>query len=228
MSGIGYNSNDPYIQAFLSSLALGETGGAQDSQYLGVGGTSLQSIVTAGHVDEYGFPIWEGFGNSHAAGTWQFQPGTWDEVAAEHNLNFASKTDQAQAAWYYAQEKDPTLYDDIRNGNFSKITSALASVWPSVTGNGAAPGGLTASLTSLLKAGPNTGEPWAIDWFGNGTAVSGNAGLVNAPKPGDTPASGMGFGLGGIFTQWSLIAVGAVVVFVALWMLLSSQNAKTA
>jgi hypothetical protein len=38
------------------------------------------------------------------------------------------------------------------------------------------------------------------------------------------PGTGSAFDLAGSFTQIALIAIGAVVIFVALWMLLSSQG----
>lgn len=213
MAQVAYNPNDPLEQAFLSALALGETGGVSNSATLGVGGADLTGSAT----DQYGFPQWQGFGNSHAAGTWQFQPDTWDTIAQEYNLDFTKPTDQAQGAWYLAEQTDPNLYSDLQSGNYSTVQNLLRNVWPSVTGNGAAPKGLANNLAGSIgsqsatstqqTSGSNSGSTNPV----NPLLSAGND-LMNAT------------GLSGLFAQGALIVIGAVIIFVALWMLLSSQG----
>ena len=93
--GVAYNPYDPTQQAFLSALASGEAGTAG---YMSGVGPNGGSDLTGAPTDQYGFPQWNGFGNSHAAGEYQFQPATWDAVAAQHNLNFGNPADQNAAA----------------------------------------------------------------------------------------------------------------------------------
>jgi hypothetical protein len=108
-NGVAYNPNDPLQQAFLSALGLGETGDVANSSVIGVGGSNLSGVIASGNVDQYGFPIWNGTGNSHAAGTYQFEPSTWDSIASEFHLSFGNPNDQALGAWELAQQTDPTL-----------------------------------------------------------------------------------------------------------------------
>jgi hypothetical protein len=235
-SAVAYNPSDPLQQAFLSALALGETGGASNSATLGVGGTDLSSIINSGQTDEYGFPIWNGTGNSHAAGTFQFQPSTWQSIAQQFHLNFANSNDQAEGAWYLAEQTDPNLYTDLQTGNYANIQAALKNVWPSVTGNGAAPQGLANDLATAVGVTSNAATnqtaannaaigsiPTVQGGFGAFVtqavnAVTGNV-MGGANSPGVQVASSGGF------AQGALIVVGAVVIFVALWMLLSSTGA---
>lgn len=147
-TSVAFNPNDPIQQSFLSALALGETGNSSYAATEGVGGANLANLQTQ---DEYGFPEWGGQGSSHAAGIFQFQPGTWDEVASKYNLNFGSTTDQEAGAWYYAQQvygqkTGSSLYGDLMQGNLSKLDQALSSAWPSVMGNASAKQGLAATI----------------------------------------------------------------------------------
>jgi hypothetical protein len=146
-SFVAFNPNDPVQQQFLSSLALGETANSSYAATEGFGGVNLADAPT----DQYGFPQWQGQGNSHAAGIFQFQPATWDALAQQYGLNFSDAGDQEAGAWYLAQQTYNTktggnLYGDLSTGNTSKLNSALASVWPSVSGNAASPHGLAAAI----------------------------------------------------------------------------------
>lgn len=200
---VAYNPSDPTQARFLAALAQGESGGAANALTLGVGGTDLSHAP----ADQYGFPQWQGFGGSHAAGEFQFQPGTWDAVAAAHGLNFSNPADQAAGAWYlaqdtYAQKTGGSLQDALRAGDLASVQSALSDVWPSVTGNAAAPGGLVDSITrgigSLLGGGSSAG---------GGSAGGSSEGLLQ-----------------NVFVRAGLIIVGALVVIVALWKLLGDQG----
>lgn len=219
MASVAYNPDDPLQTAFLSALALGETGGAPNSATEGYGGVSLAGAAT----DSYGFPIWGGQGNTHAAGTFQFEPSTWDAIAQEYNLNFANENDQNEGAFYLAQQADPNLENDLSTGNFSAIQTALKSIWPSVTGNRAAPQGLAADLADSVTI---VGNDAATQ-----TAANNSAGGTASGQTGSTTEQGSsGFNLfdpstyQAFFTQGALIIVGAVIILVALWMLLSSQG----
>jgi hypothetical protein len=65
-----------------------------DDYNVGTGGTDLSRAPR----DEFGFPIWEGKGNSHAAGAYQFQPATWRQYAAPLGIKDFSKESQDAVA----------------------------------------------------------------------------------------------------------------------------------
>lgn len=213
---VGYNPNDATQTSFLSSLALGETGTTPWAPVEGVGGTNLSSA----QPDQYGFPQWSGFGGSHAAGTYQFQPGTWDPIAAQLGLNFTSPSDQSAGAWAYAQQTyqqktGGSLYDALQSGNYSSVQSALQSVWPSVTGNSATGGKtLAENLASGIGATLNLGSTGASQVFGTapGQTVGGSSGSVLSS-------------IEGFFVRGGLIVVGAIVLLIALWQMLSQHSA---
>lgn len=206
MPAVAYNPNDPTQQSFLAALGLGETGKA-GGYHTGVGGTDLSGATT----DQYGFPQWGGFGNSHAAGEFQFQPATWDAVAAAHGLNFQNPADQNAAAWYlaqdtYAAKTGGNLADDLAAGKTGQVQSALASVWPSVTGNAASPGLVDAIKNGLgsLIAG---GNPTSAD---TSTGPGGGGGIAGW--------------LSNEFSRIGLLVIGVVVLLIALWWLLSDAG----
>ena len=216
MSGSGYtvyNPNDSVQTSFLSALALGETGGNPNSAMEGYGGVSLAGAAT----DQYGFPFQGSGANvSSAAGTYQFLHGTYDQVAGELGLTDFSQNSQNEAAWYqaektYAANTGGSLYEALSSGNFTSVQAALAKVWPSVLGNGAAPGGLAASLAG--------GQGANIPFSGSNSGTSSSA----------AAASGSPSGILGDIENWferfGLIAVGGLIVIVSLWALLSQTGA---
>jgi hypothetical protein len=149
MGNVAYNPDDPTQTGFLSALALGETGNSSYASTEGFGGVNLAGDT---NVDSYGFPL-QGAGSnvSSAAGTYQFVQGTYDSIAQQLGLTDFSQNSQNEAAWQlaqqtYQQKTGGSLYQALQNGDYSSIQNALGSVWPSVFGNGAAPGGLAASL----------------------------------------------------------------------------------
>ena len=155
MAIAGYNPNDATQSKFLSSLALGETGNASNSYTMGYGGVDLSSAELGTH----GFPTWSGdsSANTHAAGTFQFQPGTWSDIASKYNLDFSNPQDQNAGAWYlaqqtYAAKTGGDLTSALAAGDYSSVQSALGSIWPSVNGNAAAPQGLAANLANGVGA----------------------------------------------------------------------------
>lgn len=196
-----YDPNNPTQGRFLAALARGESGGGTGSSWLGFGGIDLSNAPT----DQYGFPLWSGVGNTHAAGTFQFQPRTWADVASRYGLDFHSPADQSAGAWYLAEETyshntgGRSLEQDLQSGDTSRVQSALASVWPSVTGNGANPGGL---VSAFLKGGGSSSS--------GGSAAPGGGGIMDA--------------IVNIVQRFGLVIIGGIIVLVALWSLLSSQG----
>lgn len=207
MPNVAYNPYDKTQSGFLSALALGESSGPH-AYTQGVGGTDLSKAPT----DSYGFPTWGGFGNSHAAGEFQFQPSTWDHYASQYNLNFQSPSDQNSAAWLlaqdtYRQQTGGELSDALAKGDYAGVQSALASVWPSVTGNGASPGlaaALNGGLGGTLQGGTN---PISSDTSGGGGFLGGIASFVANE-----------------FARFGLLIIGGLIVLVALWWLLSETG----
>jgi len=203
---VAYNANDPTQQNFLAALGLGETGKA-GGYTTGVGGTDLSHAPT----DAYGFPQWGGFGNSHAAGEFQFQPATWDAVAAAHGLDFRNPSDQNAAAWYlaqdtYANKTGGDLATDLANGKLSQVQSALADVWPSVTGNGASPG-----LVDAIKNGL-------------GSLIAGGNPMSADTSTGPAGGGGISGWIANEFSRIGLLVIGVVVLLIALWWLLSDAG----
>lgn len=209
MALTAYNPNDPEQDAFLQALARGESGGGSGSLWVGFGGIDLSNA----NRDPYGFPVWGGSstsaGPTHAAGTYQFQPGTWRDVASRYGLDFSRQSDQNAGAWYLAEETyynrtGRSLDADLDAGDFGRLESSLASIWPSVTGNGANPQGLVAALTG---GGGQDGKTYGDT---GKTEVQERRSLM------DNVAS--------FFSRGGLIIVGAVVVFVALWFILADTG----
>lgn len=205
---VAYNPYDPEQRAFLAALAKGESGGVTGAATVGTGGKNLSGYA----VDQYGFPQWEGQGDSHAAGIFQFQPGTWSEIASKYGLNFANPQDQAQGAWYLAQERYAAktgheLDADLDKGAFSSIQSALQGTWTSANGNASMPQGLAYEIANGVAGGTGT-LPW-----------EGSPMTPTAPGGGGIMANVEGF-----FVRFGLIIVGVLIIGVALWMLLSSQG----
>ena len=98
---VGFNPSDPTQVNFLSALASVEN--SSGNPMAGYGGVDL----TGSQTDAYGFPVWGGSssasGATHAAGLFQFQPGTFDPIAQTYNLNFQNPQDQETAAWILAR-----------------------------------------------------------------------------------------------------------------------------
>lgn len=208
-NAVAYNPDDPLQAGFLSALAQGETGGSSYAATEGVGGTNLSGYST----DQYGFPIWNGLGNSHAAGTFQFQPSTWSSVASQYDLNFQNPQDQSEGAWLLAQKTysnatgGQSLETALSTGQFSSVQSALASIWPSVTGNASQPAGLANALGGDIS-----------------TAQSSSAAGTSSNASANTATAASSSGIGGYFVRGGLILIAAVVIIVALWKLLADQG----
>ena len=210
-----YNPADPTQQAFLAALASGETGNpyqTQSTTYEGYGGVDTLE-ASGGTTDQYGFPQWGGVatnsGMTHAAGTYQFEPGTWDAVASQYGLDFSKPQDQSAGAWYTAQQQyaaktnGGSLEDALSSGNISSVTSALSSTWPSL-----ASGNFSTLFSGFLGDAQSSSG-------GMGGMFSGITGAIGGAQK----------TVSGWITRGFLIAIGVVVIAVALWALLSKTGA---
>lgn len=87
------------MTAFLDPLAYirhFESAGRYNIAY---GGTD----ISGAQHDEFGFPLWEGKDNSHAAGAYQFQPGTWRQYASRLGIkDFSEESQDAVAVACFA------------------------------------------------------------------------------------------------------------------------------
>lgn len=121
----------------LSAIGLYESG---DDYTIGVGG-----IILSGYpVSQYGFPLWGGIGNSHAAGKYQFQPGTWTPYAKLLGVwDFAPESQDAIAA---------CCYNDKGFAPWEPYDAPLAAYITSVGGPAAfyQPGDLPIRLAAVL------------------------------------------------------------------------------
>lgn len=200
---VAYNPYDKEQRQFLSSLAQGESGGRY---FIGWGDTDLSGAS----VDQYGFPQWSGkmgpAGISHAAGAYQFQPGTWKTVASKYGLNFQNNADQDAGAWYLAQETyanktGRSLDADLDTGYLSQLQSALKSTWTSVTaGNGLAANianGIGAELTPGSTSGSAATPSFISDPIGAASTY---------------------------FVRGGMILVGGLILVIALWALLRQSD----
>jgi muramidase (phage lysozyme) len=122
-------------------------------------------LYGGGHFAGTQFPQWAGQDNSHAAGAYQFQPGTFGGVQrARPDITDFSPANQDRAAWYLAQQdyhrrtgrdltvdlKDPSKAQDIAN--------ALQPTWTSTNKPGWAQQ-LEKNLGAQAKAPPVASAP---------------------------------------------------------------------
>jgi hypothetical protein len=82
----------------LAAIGLYESG---DNYSIGVGGVNL----SGSSLSALGFPVWNGTGNSHAAGKYQCEPGTWNPPAKLLGVwDFSPESQDAIAAYLYNQQ----------------------------------------------------------------------------------------------------------------------------
>ncbi len=211
---VAFNPYDQDQQRFLSALSLSEVGGAKNAQFLGTGGTDLADAPR----DQYGFPQWGGFGDSHAAGFFQFQPGTWERYASQYDLDFQNAADQKAGAWYdaqdtYRRETGGDLSAALSAGDYGKIEDALGkSEWLGARGK----------LAMFLSGGKGAALP-----DGTGEVSEDTSGFswqeVNPfrnpfTKPGEKVS------VKESIERFLLFGVGALILFAATWWLLSGAG----
>lgn len=224
-----YDPGDTLQQQFLSAVRKGESYGA-NAYSQGVGGFDLSGFTT----NALGFPLWSGIGSgktqSHAAGAYQFQPGTWSDVAGALGLNFQHPEDQDQAAWTlaaqtYLNKTGGSLEAALANHDYGSITDALKGVWPSATGNGAAPGGWAATLGNLAQgAGAVLGTVFPGSQAVAAVGATGVGAMTQGVQAAGNAGVQAGSAIEGFFVRGGLIVLGAIVVIVALWYLLSNAT----
>lgn len=165
---IPYNPNDATQQGLLAGIRSGEAPRGTNPYTGGYGNVDLSGAPTS----STGFPQWAGGlgGTTHAAGAYQFQPGTWEPIASAHGLDFSKPGDQDAAAWYNAQQNYPgggaALTSDLQSGRYGQVGSSLHGQWqgvnsgtsfsPAVGGNTDASGNAT-SGGSFLGPGQTMG-----------------------------------------------------------------------
>jgi hypothetical protein len=212
----GFNPYDPAQTGFLAALANGETGGAKNALWTGVGGADLNGLPT----DQYGFPQWQGLGNSHAAGIFQFQPGTWDEIAATYGLNFGKPEDQSAGAWYTAQDTfakatgGGSLEDALTSGHYDQVQQALGGTWPSVYGNANLPQGLSGALPTTIAQASD-----ALGSAGSGSSAATAQTGWRIPFLSDALDNVEAF-----FVRGGLVLLGLIIIAIALWIILSETT----
>lgn len=198
------NPNDVQQRNFLAALRAGEGG---SDYWVGFSGVDLRNAPR----DRYGFPQWSGKvtreGPTHAAGAYQFQPGTWRGIARKYGLNFANPSDQDAGAWYNAQERyaretgGRSLDADLDAGLFEQVRKALAREWTSLRDN-------PRQFLNVLASGASAElAPGATDTTGTPSFFE---------SPIQAAAS--------YFVRGGLILVGVVILLVALWALLSQSD----
>ena len=141
---------------FLDGLAVGESAG------------DYTVLVGGGHFTGFDhFPIWSGkvfsTGISHAAGKYQFQPGTWARCAGALGLKDFSPASQDAAAWYLAGEvyhrmTGRSLEGDLVAGDTSHVVAALKSTWTSLSET-SFPGRFAAAVARLSVGGVSDSGP---------------------------------------------------------------------
>ena len=171
-----YDPTNPTQAAFLATLQAGEN--ASGNPLLGYGGANLANAPT----DAYGFPEWAGVGTTHAAGLYQFQPGTWDGIASQLGLNFQSTADQQKAAWdlaatnYANANGGASLETALASGNYASVASTLDSTWTSLSADALAKGMANAAVAPGDLAAAASGA--ASNSSGVGAAISNFLGIT--------------------------------------------------
>lgn len=202
MSNGAYNPSDPIQNTFLDALASSEN--ASHNPWLGFGGVDLSRAP----VDRYGFPQWAGvrtaYGPTHAAGLYQFQPGTWGRLASQYGLDFRNVQDQNAGAWNLAADtfKAKTGQDletALKNGNYSQVASVLGPTWTS----------LNTSRLETAYGHPSTSAP-----AGDGSNSSGSTSI------GGYIANALGIGnITNLFVRGAVFFLGFLLIAFGLYYL---------
>lgn len=122
-------SNPNNVDAFLAVIRMGESSNNYGAL---VGGGTFTDFS---HHPATGRDPWKGIvtaaGPSHAAGAYQFQPGTWLEAAAACNLtNFEPASQDTAAVW---DIKRRGAYDAIMTGDIAGALLNLRQEWAMFT-----------------------------------------------------------------------------------------------
>lgn len=216
MPSVAYNPYDPNQAKLLGGIALSETGNAANAQNLGTGGRDLSHAPT----DEYGFPQWDGITvngrPSHAAGFFQFQPGTWAGYAAKFRLNFQNPEHQKAAAWYdaqdtYARETGGDLTAALKAGQYDQIEAALGkNEWTGARGK----------LAGFLSGGKVAALPDGTNPISDDTSPGGTPARFDPMHP----FASLRAIAGDVVTRYLIYIVGTLLLLAAVWWLLSDAG----
>jgi muramidase (phage lysozyme) len=135
MKAAGY-SDDQIRQAFLSTLAGPESGGAYDVMY---GGKKFSDFSRHPHQAQTVGDI-----TSDVAGKYQFKGSTWDELAGKYGYKDFSPANQDAAAWQYASDvyklkTGGDLFEALKSNDPARLNAAaqvLNKTWTSLPGGG--------------------------------------------------------------------------------------------
>lgn len=125
---IDYGSSEPdpdkNLAAFLKVIRDGESADRYDAL---LGGGYFRDYSEHPAISQ-GF---KGFGNSHAAGAYQFQPGTWLECKQSLSLPDFGPQSQDAAATYLIHRRG--AYGDIAVGDIASAVGKLSPEWQFLT-----------------------------------------------------------------------------------------------
>jgi muramidase (phage lysozyme) len=196
--------------AFLDALAVGESEPKGTPR-----GSGYNKLCGGGTFSGFSkFPQWAGVVidgvRSHAAGRYQFQPGTWDEEAKRLGLRDFSPSSQDAAAWdlagrTYHEHIGCDLETDLLAGRLAEVVPALHSTWPSLSSE---------TFLPRFRAALATLQPTAAPALAPALAPS-----PSAPVAPISP--GIGIGIGGPYTAelaTVLSLAGLIMSAAGLWM----------
>jgi lysozyme len=122
---------DQNLDAYLAVLRLAESSNNYKALVGGGNFTSYADHPTPGEGFE---GIVTPFGPSHAAGAYQFQPGTWREARAALGLPDFSPASQDQAAVFLIKRRG--AYAAVRAGDTGLAQSLLRNEWAGLEARG--------------------------------------------------------------------------------------------
>lgn len=134
---IGYESDDFMLQhdlnlqAYLAVLRAGESGGDYQALY---GGGRFRSFADHPTFTEGFEGARTSAGPTHAAGAYQFQPGTWKEAQKALNLPDFSPSSQDQAAVFLIKRRG--AYSAVLEGETAVAQTLLRNEWASLNDRG--------------------------------------------------------------------------------------------
>lgn len=143
----------PVGRAFLDQIASGESDGSYNEEW---GGSHFSSYADHPRKE---FDVGNGTETS-AAGRYQFEKATWDDVAGKLGLKDFSPKNQDIAAWYLAKRDYSNktggrdLEADLKSKNYDTYANALNvlhKTWSSMSGTSAQVGALSGRIQDATK-----------------------------------------------------------------------------
>lgn len=126
---VDYSQTGPdNLAAFLKVIRIGESNDDYQALY---GGGRFESFAQHPAIKTPSNPNpFQGADNSHAAGAYQFQPGTWQDAARANGLADFSPSNQDLAAVWAIKRRG--AYSDIVNGYIEAAMFKLRDEWTSL------------------------------------------------------------------------------------------------